>query len=119
MGLQLHRGHKHMLRDSNLLVTTSGFCNKLEEVSFDNSAGDRLFGAKNQLSQLINISHKRENTESKTKMPKYTERTRNIHVRINKCDWFVYINNPSNITRKITMSVSSAAANTIFKEKPF
>ena len=51
-------------------------------------------------------------------MPKYTERTRNIHVRINKCDWFVYINNPSSITRKITMSVSSAAANTIFKEKP-
>ena len=63
----LHRGDKHVPQHSNLLVTISGFCNQLEKVCFDTSAGDRIFEAKNQLSQPRNISHRRENTESKNK----------------------------------------------------
>ena len=43
----LHREDKYVSRHSNLLVTTSGFCDELEKVSFDTSAGDRIFGAKN------------------------------------------------------------------------
>ena len=41
-----HKGDKHVSRDSNLLVTTSGFCNQLEEVCFDGIARDQIFGAK-------------------------------------------------------------------------
>ena len=115
----LHRRDKHVSRHSNFLFTTSGFCNQLEKVCFDTSAGDRIFGAKNQLSQPRNISHRRENTESKNKMSKFTDRTRNFDFRINKSDWIVDINNPSSTASKITMSVSSAAANIIFKGKPF
>ena len=114
----LHRGDKHVSRHSNLLVTTSAFCNQLEKVCFDTGAGDRIFGAKNQLSQPRNISHRRENTESKNKMSKFTDRTRNFDFRINKSDWLVDINNPSSIASKVTMSASSAAAN-IFKGKSF
>ena len=87
-----------MSQHSNILVTTSGFRNQLEKVCFDTSAGDRIFGAKNQLSQPRNISHR---------------------IRIDKSDWLVDINNPSNTTSKITMSVTSAAANIIFKGKAF
>ena len=65
------------------------------------------------------ISHRRENTESKNRMSKFTDGTNNIDVRINKSDWFVDFNNPSSIASKITMLVSSAAANIIFKGKPF
>ena len=114
-----HRRDKHVSRYSNLLVTISGFCNQLEKVCFDTSAGDGIFEAKNQLSQPRNISHRKENTESKNKMSKFTDITSNIDFRINKSDWFVDINNPSSITSKITMLVSSAAANIIFKGKPF
>ena len=64
----LHRGDKYVSRHSNLLVITSGFCNQLEKICFDTSAEDRIFGAKNQLSKPRNISHRRENTESKNKM---------------------------------------------------
>ena len=46
----LHRVIKHVSRHRNLFVTTSGFCNELEKICFDTSAGDRIFGAKNQLS---------------------------------------------------------------------
>ena len=53
----LHRRDKHVSRHINFLFTTSGFCNQLEKVCFDTSAGDRIFGAKNQLSQPRNISH--------------------------------------------------------------
>ena len=63
------------------------------------------------------ISHRRENTESKNKMSKFTDGTSNIDVRINKSDWFVDFNNPSSIASKITMLVSSAAAVIIFKGK--
>ena len=115
----LHRGDKHVSRHSNLLVTTSGFSNQLEKVCFDISAGDRIFGAKNQLSQPTNMSHRRENTESKNKMSKFTDRTTNFDFRINKSDWLVDINNPSSTASKITMSVSSATANVIFKGKSF
>ena len=52
-------------------------------------------------------------------MSKFTDKTSNIDFRINMSDWFVDINNPSSIASKITMSVSSAAANIIFKGKPF
>ena len=52
-------------------------------------------------------------------MLKFTDRISNIDFRINESDWFVDINNASSIANKITMSVSSAAANIIFKEKPF
>ena len=51
-------------------------------------------------------------------MSKLTDRTSNIDFKINKSDSFVYINNPSSIASKITMSVSSAAANINFKLKP-
>ena len=115
----LHRGDKHLSRHNNHFATTCGFCNQLEKVCFDTSAGDRIFVAKNQRSQPTDISHRRENTESKNKMSKYTDRTSNIDFRINKSDWLVDINNPSSITSKITMSVCSAAANIIFKGKPF
>ena len=104
----LHRGHEHVSRRRNL-VTTSEFCNKLEKVCFDTSAGNRIFGR--------NISHRRENTESKNKMLKFTDRTRSFDFRINKSDWLVDINNPSSTAS--TMSLSSAAANIIFKGKPF
>ena len=67
----------------------------------------------------LDISHRRENTEGKNKMSKFTDRTRNIDFRISTSDWFVGINNPSSTASKITMSVSSAAANIIFKRKPF
>ena len=70
----------------NVLVTTPGFCNQLEEVCFENSAGDRIFGSKNQLSQPRNISHKGDNTESKNNMSTFTDRTKNIDFRINKSD---------------------------------
>ena len=86
----LHRGDKHVLRHSNLLVKTSAFCNQLEEVCFDTSAGNRIFGTKNQLSQPRNISRRGGNTESNNKMSKFTDRTRNIAFRINKSDWFVW-----------------------------
>ena len=112
----LQRRDKHLSRHSYLLVTTFGFCNQLEKVFFDISARDQIFGAKNQLSQPRNVSHKRENIESKNKMSEFTGRTSNIDFRINKSDWFLDINNPSSIASKITMSVSSAAANIIFKE---
>ena len=59
----LHRRDNHMSRHSNLLVTTSGFCNHLENVCFDTSAGDRICWTKNQLTQPRNISHRRENTK--------------------------------------------------------
>ena len=52
-------------------------------------------------------------------MLKSTDRISNIDFRINESDWFVDINNPSSIASKITMSVSSATANIIFKGKPF
>ena len=52
-------------------------------------------------------------------MSKFTGRTRKIDVRINKTDWFVNIKNPSSIASKVTSLVSSAAANIIFKGKPF
>ena len=65
------------------------------------------------------ISHRRENTESKNRMSKFTDGTSNIDVRINKSDWFVDFNNPSSIASKITMLVSSAAANITLKGKPF
>ena len=52
-------------------------------------------------------------------MSKFTDRTKNIDFRFNKSRWFVGINNPSHIASKVTMSVSSAAANIIFKGKPF
>ena len=107
----LHRGVKHVSRHGNLLVTTSEFCNQLEKVCFDTSPGDRIFGAKNQLSQPRNISLKRQNAESKNKILKFTDRTRNIDFRINKSGWFVDVNNSSSTASKITMSVSSAAAN--------
>ena len=107
-----------MCRDT-VIFLLQHLCNQLEKVCFDTSAGDRIFGAKNQLSQPRNISHRRENTESKNKMSKFTDRTRNFDFRINKSDWLVDINNPSSITSKITVSVSSAAANIIFKGKPF
>ena len=64
----LHRRDKYVPRHSNLLVTTFGFCNQLEKVCFDTSALDLTFVSKNQLSRPRNISHRRENTESKTKM---------------------------------------------------
>ena len=115
----LYRKGKHVPRHSNLLVTTSGFCNQLEKVCFDTSAGDGIFVAKNQLTQPRNISHRRENTESKNKMSKFTDRTSTIDCRINNSDWFVDINNPSSIASKITMLVSSAAANITLKGKPF
>ena len=115
----LHRRDQHVSRHSNLLVTISGLCNQLEKVCFDTSAEDRIFGSKSQLSQPRNISHRWENTESKNKMSKFTNRTSHIDFRINKSDWFVDINNPSSIVSKITMSVTSAAANIIFKGKPF
>ena len=51
-------------------------------------------------------------------MSKFTDRTRSIDFRVDKSDWFVDINNPSSIATKIAMSVSSAAANIIFKGKP-
>ena len=70
----------------NVLVTTYGFCNQLEEVCFENSVGDRIFGAKNQLGQPRNISHKGDNTERKNKMSTFTDRTKNIDFRINKSD---------------------------------
>ena len=108
-----------MSQHSNFLVKTCGFCNQQEKVCFDTSAGDRIFRAKNQFSQPRNISHRRENTESKNKMSKFTDRTRNFDFRIDKSDWLVEINNPSNTASKITMSVSSAAANIIFKGKAF
>ena len=107
-----------MCRDT-VIFLLQHLCNQLEKVCFDTSAGDRIFGAKNQLSQPRNISHRRENTESKNKMSKFTDRTRNFDFRINKSDWLVDINNPSSITSKITVSASSAAANIIFKGKPF
>ena len=97
----LHRGDKHLLRHSNVLVTTSGFCGQLEKVYFDTSAGDRICGAKNQLSQPRHISHGRENTEGKNKMSKFTDRTRNIDFRINASDWFVGINNPSSTAARL------------------
>ena len=106
----LYRGDKHVSRHIYLLVATSRFCNQLEKVWFDTSAGNRIFGTKNQLSQPGNISHRRENTKSKNKMSKITDRTRNCDFRIDRSDWVVDI--------KITMSVSSAAANIIFKGKP-
>ena len=65
------------------------------------------------------ISHRRENTVSKKKMSKFTNGTRNIYFRINMSNWFVDINNRSSIASKITMLVTSAAANIIFKGKPF
>ena len=52
-------------------------------------------------------------------MSKFTDRTKNIGFRINESDRFVNINNPSSIASKITMSVSLAAANIIFKGKLF
>ena len=55
----LHRGDKNVSRHSNLLVRTTRFCNQLEKVCFDTSAGDQIFGAKNQLSQLRNISNRK------------------------------------------------------------
>ena len=82
---------------------------------------EEIFGAKNQLIQPRNISHKAENTENikKNKRSKLTKRTRKIDFRINESDWFVYISNASSITTKITVSVSSAVANTILKGNPF
>ena len=71
----LHREDKYVSRHSNLLVTTSGFCDELEKVSFDTSAGDRIFGAKNWVSQPRNISHRREKSESKNNMSKCTDWT--------------------------------------------
>ena len=88
----LHRGDKYVSRHSNLLVITSGFCNQLEKICFDTSAEDRIFGAKNQLSKPRNISHRRENTESKNKMSKFTDQNRNCDFRINKSDWIVGVN---------------------------
>ena len=114
----IHRGDKHVSRHSNLLVTISGFCNHLEKVCFDTSAGDWIFEAKNQLSQPRNIYHRRENAESKNKMSKFTDRTRNFDFKINKSNWLVDINNLSSTASKITMSISSTAANIIFKGKP-
>ena len=35
--------------------TTSGFCNQLAEICFETSAGDRICGAKNQLSQPTSL----------------------------------------------------------------
>ena len=55
----------------------------------------------------------------KTKCQNLTDRTSNFDFRINKSDWFVDINNPSSTASKITMSVSLAAVNIIFKGKPF
>ena len=80
----LQRRDKYVSQHSYLLVTTFGFCNQLEKVFFDISARDQIFGAKNQLSQPRNVSHKRENIESNNKMSKFTCRTSNIDFRINK-----------------------------------
>ena len=108
-----------MCRDKVIfLVQHLGFCNHLEKVCFDTSARDRIFEAKNQLSQPRNISHRRENAESKNKMSKFTDQTRNFDFKINRSNWLVDINNPSSTVRKVTMSVSSAAVNIIFKGKP-
>ena len=51
-------------------------------------------------------------------MSKFTDRASNIDFRINKSDWFVDINNPVSIDSKITMQVSSTAANIIIKGEP-
>ena len=45
----LHREDNRVSGHSNLLVTTSGFCNQLEKYCFDTSEGDRIRRAKNQL----------------------------------------------------------------------
>ena len=119
MLLMGHSIEKISMCNLNLLVTTSGFCNQLQKVCFDSSAGDRIFGAKNQFIQPRNIFHRTENTESKNKLSKFTDGTRNFDFRTNKSDWLVDINNPSTTASKITMSVSSAAANIIFEGKPF
>ena len=50
----------------------------MEKVCFDTSAGDRVFGAENQVSQPRNISHTGENTESKNIMSKFTDRTKRL-----------------------------------------
>ena len=52
-------------------------------------------------------------------MSKFTDQTRNFAFTINKSDSIVEINKPSSTASKMTMSVSSAAANIIFKGKPF
>ena len=100
----LHREDKHVSQQSSLVVTTVGFCNQLEEIYFGIIAGDQTFGAKNQLSQPRNISHRWENTECKSKISKLSGRKQNINFRINKSDWFVDINNSSSTASKITMS---------------
>ena len=88
----LHREDNRVSGHSNLLVTTSGFCNQLGKYCFDTSEGDRIRRAKTQLNQSRNISHRGENTKSKNKISKFTDRTRNIDFTINKSDWFVDIN---------------------------
>ena len=80
----LQRRDKYVSQYSYLLVTTFGFCNQLEKVFFDINARDQIFGAKTQLSQPRNFSHKRQNIESNNKMSKFTCRTSNIDFGINK-----------------------------------
>ena len=78
-----------------------------------------FLGLKINSVNLENIFHRTENTESKNKMPKSTDPIGNFDFRISKSVWLVDINNASSIASKITMSVSSAAANIILKGKPF
>ena len=55
------------------LLQHLGFVINWKKICFDTSAGDRISGTNNQLSQPRNISHRRENTESKNKMSKFTD----------------------------------------------
>ena len=56
----LHRRVEHVLRHSNLLVTTSGFCNQLEKGCFGTSAGDRILGLKlNSINTEISLTEEK------------------------------------------------------------
>ena len=70
------------------------------------------------LTSSRNISHRKENVESKNKMSKLTDRIKNIEFRIDKSD-SIRFTNLSNIVKNITMMVSSAVANSTSATKLF
>ena len=93
---------------SNLLVITYRFSDKLEELCSDTCD---LVTVKYLLGEKI------QKVKTECLFDTLINRTKNINLMIDKIDLPINVNNPSNSTGKISMLVSSAAANSIFVKK--
>ena len=77
-----------------------------------------FWGPKIDLAIFRNIAQKKAKINKPEKKCRSLARTKKIELRTDKSDYLVDVNKPSSTASEVTMSISSAALNVIFKPTP-